>query len=75
MAGKGKMETHQHTFETQEPELNYLTKIDLLMAYVTAVGSSKRAQSTVFWVIFDIFRPMLPTFVVREPLGDLEIQS
>ena len=47
-------------------------KIEWLIADVTAVGSPARAESAIFWVIFDVFWPIWATFVAEEPLCDLE---
>ena len=45
------------------------------MAYVVDVGSPNRAETAVLLVIFDVFGPILATFVIGESLGDLETQS
>ena len=45
------------------------------MAHVTAVGSPNRAETAVFWVVFDVFGPILAIFVVGEKLGDLKTSS
>ena len=46
-----------------------------MIADVTAVGSPTRSESAVFVSFFDVFWPIWATFVVGEPLCDLETPS
>ena len=50
-------------------------KIEWLVVDVTSVGSPDRAELDIFGVILDVFLPIQATFVVQEPLCDVEIPS
>ena len=42
------------------------------MAHVTAIGSPNKAETAVFWVIFDVFGPILVIFSGRGETWRLE---
>ena len=48
-------------------------KVVWLVANVTAVGSPDRAECDIVGVILGNFWPVQATFVVREPLCDVEM--
>ena len=49
-----------------------LMKIELLMAGISDAGTSTRAESKQFRIIFGVFWPIQVGFAVREPFCDLE---
>ena len=53
---------------------NYM-KVKWSIAYVTSVGFPDKAERDIFWVIFGVFWPIQPAFVVMEPLCGLGIPS
>ena len=53
---------------------NYM-KVKWSIAYVTSVGFPDKAERDIFWVIFGVFWPIQPAFVVMEPLCGLRIPS
>ena len=62
LARKGRMETHRNTLETQKPKLRQIHEKQWLVTYVVAVLSPNRTEGAVFWIIFDVFGPILATF-------------
>ena len=50
-------------------------KVERLITNVTAIVSSTRAESAVFWAIFDVFWSIWVTFVDGEQFCDLETPS
>ena len=50
-------------------------KIKWIVADVTPVGSSDRAEHAILGVILGVFLPIQATFVVGEPLCDVGISS